>query len=93
MCACVRVRLEPAEPSRFSSKGLNKKERIHEGQRLKHKRRALGLLVTTALLLATADVASDGGKRATYPSSKCLVRFSGSCFFALHDVHSRRSTI
>lgn len=26
--------------------------------------------------------------RRTYPSSKCLQRLSGSCFFALHAEHS-----
>lgn len=29
----------------------------------------------------------------THPSSKCLHRFSGSCFFALHAEHSSRRTI
>ena len=29
----------------------------------------------------------------TYPSSKCLQRFRGSCFFCLHTLHSNRRTI
>lgn len=56
---------------------------------LEHQSSTLGLLVTTAQLLAKE---TDQNDVQTYPSSKCLQRLSASCALVLHEVHSNRST-
>lgn len=57
---------------------------------LEHQSSALRLLVTTAKIVSIkTDLKSA---RITYPSSKCLQRFSDSCSLVLHLTHSNRNT-
>jgi hypothetical protein len=56
---------------------------------LEHQRSTLGLLVTTMRLLASP---LRNHAVWTYPSSKCLHRFSANCDFVLHTVHSNLNT-
>lgn len=58
---------------------------------LEHQSRTLRLLVTTVAevspVLPTRDIAGE-----TYPSSKCLHRFSASCSLVLQLTHSNLNT-
>lgn len=49
---------------------------------------------TVSLVHSTGSVPSPHSKRrrTTYPSSKCLHRFSANCAFVLHTVHSSLNT-
>lgn len=66
-------------------------KRAKSNNLLEHQSRTLRLLVpTVSQLLASSHHGRCVGF--TYPSSKCLHRFSASCAFVLQLVHSNRST-
>jgi hypothetical protein len=56
---------------------------------LEYQRSTLGFLVTTTQPLASFPLKA---LNRTYPSSKCLHRFSANCAFVLHAVHSNLNT-
>jgi len=62
--------------------------------RLEDKGGTLGLLVTTIVENISDRCLTGYTARlgSPYPSSKCLHRLRGSCFLALHPLHSRRNT-
>ena len=73
-------------PSRTNKRCHNVR---HECTHLEDKRSTLRLLVTTVELSAFVPLLISAS---SYPSSKCLHRFSDSCAFVLHDVHSNLNT-
>jgi hypothetical protein len=56
---------------------------------LEHQGGSLGLLIS-AVSIISVWFCSAG--MSTYPSSKCLHRFSDNCDLVLHLTHSKRST-
>jgi len=61
---------------------------------LEHQSSTLRLLITTVQYCQQKHLGVEMRFRArTYPSSKCLQRFSASWHLALHLTHSNRNTI